>query len=298
MKNLILTVSLLPPRFLAVNAISSRPLPRQMLRRMQTLVSPCEKAPESGLPLPSKFLPCKLPEFQSQLKTFSHEWKVSDLNWCEDKWLRDTGPFINNVSYGVHPTVKIYYSPAVINWLLRKNPDDLIPDGAMIVKEQYTPPAARYQLKPPQRINGWTVMVKDSKGSQDGWYWAEIWDTQCVDNNNPPFAVPYGGFGLYCVRCHASAAKEHTFTYSNNIKGFQGEPDSYFVDLSWASMPASSHASSDATSMWRRRQQVMPVCPTAGHNAAADRSTEATRTLQVAEREAGDILSIRVCRLL
>lgn len=56
-------------------------------------------------------------------------------------------------------------------------------------------------------------MIKDSKGSQDGWYWAEMWDAQCVDNNNPPFAVPYAGFALYCVRCHASAEKEHTFTY-------------------------------------------------------------------------------------
>ena len=74
-------------------------------------------------------------------------------------------------------------------------------------------------------------MIKDSKGAQDGWYWAEIWDSQCIDNNNPPFAYPYAGFGLYCVRCHASAEKEHTFTYSKNIKGFPGDPDSYYVDL-------------------------------------------------------------------
>jgi len=233
---------------------------------VQTLVSPCEKAPESGLPLPSTFLPARLPEFQARLKTFLMSEKYRTLKWCEDKWLRDTGPFINNVSYGVHPTVKIYYSPAVINWLIRRNPDELIPDGSMIVKEQYTAPAARYQLQPPKRINGWTVMVKDSKGSQDGWYWAEIWDTQCVDNNNPPFAVPYGGFGLYCVRCHGSAAKEHTFTYANNIKGFQGEPDSYFVDLSWASAPASSHAS-PAPAPCAAPAASDDLLPTAGHNA-------------------------------
>ena len=52
---------------------------------MQTLVSPCEKAPESGLPLPSTFLPAKLPEFQSQLKTFLTSGKYRTLNWCEDK---------------------------------------------------------------------------------------------------------------------------------------------------------------------------------------------------------------------
>ena len=55
------------------------------------------------------------------------------MHWYEDKALRDTEPFINGVSYGVHRAVKIYYSPSVINWLLRKNPDEAIPDGAMIL---------------------------------------------------------------------------------------------------------------------------------------------------------------------
>src|SRR5882672_521849 len=200
--------------------------------------SPCEGAPESGLPLPSSFLPNKLPDFQSQVKTFLTSSKYKDLRWCEDKALRDTGPFVNGVSYGVHPTVKIYYSPSVINWLLRKNPDEVIPDGAMIVKEQYTAPAAQYQLQPPTAPRGWTIMIKDAKGSKDGWYWGEFWSTQCMDNNNPPFAVPYAGFGLYCLRCHYSAEKEHKFSYARNIKGFPGEPDTYFVDLSWTNAPA------------------------------------------------------------
>lgn len=203
--------------------------------------SPCANGSESGLPLPSTFLPARLSEFQTQLKSFLSSRKYTTLKWCEDKNLRDTGPFVNGASFGVHPTVKIYYSPDVIDWLVRKDANKVIPDGAMIVKEQYTPPAARYQHRPPQGINGWTIMIKDSKGSQDGWYWAEIWESQCVDDNKPPFAYPYAGFGLYCVRCHASAEKEHTFTYSHNIKGFTGDPDSYFVDLSWTTTPLSSH---------------------------------------------------------
>jgi hypothetical protein len=206
------------------------------------LTSPCEKAPESGLPLPSSFPPNKLPDFQARVKTFLTSGKYREMHWCEDKALRDTGPFINGVSYGVHPAVKIYYSPSVINWLLRKNADEAIPDGAMIVKEQYSPPAARYQLQAPPPAKGWTIMIKDAKGSKDGWYWGEFWDAQCMDNNNPPFAVPYAGFGLYCLRCHASAEKEHTFSYARNIKGFPGEPDSYFVDLSWSPAPAAHPA--------------------------------------------------------
>jgi len=62
----------------------------------------------------------------------------------------------------------------VINWLLRKNPDEVIPDGAMIVKEQYTAPAAQYSLQPPTAPRGWTIMIKDAKGSKDGWYWASF----------------------------------------------------------------------------------------------------------------------------
>jgi len=228
--------------------------------------SPCANGQESGLPLPSNFLPAKLSEFQAQLKTFLVSRKYQTLKWCEDKKLRDTGPFVNGVSYGVHPTVKIYYSPAVIDWL--NNRSAVIPDGAMIVKEQYSAPAARYVLQPPKQINGWTIMIKDSKGAQDGWYWAEMWEAQCMDNNNPPFAVPYAGFGLYCVRCHASAEKEHTFTYTKNIKGFPGDPDSYFVDLSWASAPASGHGSAPAQPCSEAATSDRDV-PTAGHNADA-----------------------------
>src|SRR5689334_16569460 len=230
--------------------------------------SPCANGQESGLPLPSSFLPARLPEFQTQLKAFLASRKYHNLNWCEDKKLRDTGPFINGVSYGVHPTVKIYYSPAVIKWLVDKDKRKLIPDGAMIVKEQYSAPAARYQLQPPKGINGWTIMIKDSKGSQDGWYWAEIWESQCVDNNDAPFAVPYAGFGLYCVRCHASAEREHTFSYTKNIKNFPGDPDSYFIDLSWTSLPVSAHSSAPALPCSEAADSDR-IVPTAGHNADA-----------------------------
>jgi cytochrome P460 len=232
---------------------------------MPPLTSPCASGQESGLPLPSTFLPNRLADFQTQVKGFLTSGKYKNLSWCEDKAVRDTGPFVNGTSYGVHPSVKIYYSPSVVNWLLRKNPDQLIPDGAMIVKEQYTAPAARQQLFGPAKVNGWTIMIKDSKGSQDGWYWGEFWGAQCMDNNNPPFAIPYAGFGLYCLRCHASAEKEHTFSYERNIKGLPGEPDTYFVDLSWASptptppasppVPCSASAESDISE------------PTGGHTA-------------------------------
>ena len=237
-----------------------------MMEKIAVQVSPCANGRESGLPLPSSFLPNRLPDFQLKVKEFLVSGRYKNLTWCEDKALRDTGPFVNGVSYGVHPTVKIYYSPAVVKWMMRQNPDDVIPDGAMIIKEQYPPPAARYRIQTARAmISGWTIMIKDSKGSKDGWYWGEFWDAQCMDNNSPPFAVPYAGFGLYCLRCHASAEKEHTFSYARNIKGFPGEPDSYFVDLSWASAPAPHPPAPSAPCKDSADSDVGE--PTAGHTA-------------------------------
>jgi mono/diheme cytochrome c family protein len=191
------------------------------------------------LPLPSSFLPERLPEFQKILTKFLQGGDYLKLGWSEDKGLRDTGPFINGKSLGVHPTVKIYYSPEIMHWLVadRTGP---IPDGAMIIKEQYSAPAAQYQLKKPDPVTDWTVMIKDATGSKDGWYWAEIWKDQVIDNDNPPFSVPNAGFGLYCVRCHTSAEKEFTFASLTNIKDFPGQPLSYFVDLSWVPAPSPS----------------------------------------------------------
>jgi mono/diheme cytochrome c family protein len=196
----------------------------------------------SPLPLPSTFLPERLPEFQKILTKFLQGGDYQRLGWSEDKGLRDTGPFIKNFSFGVHPTVKIYYSPEIMQWLVA-NRAGTIPDGAMIIKEQYSAPAAQYQIKKPDPVSDWTIMIKDAKGSKDGWYWAEIWKDQTIDNHNPPFSVPNAGFGVYCVRCHTSAEKEFTFVSLTNIKNFPGQPLSYFVDLSWAPTPSPSPSS-------------------------------------------------------
>src|SRR5947207_8436215 len=207
----------------------------------QTPVPDCSERTKDDLPLPSTFLPGRLPEFQKILTGFLQRGDYLKLKWCGDKGLRYTGPFINKASYGVHPTVKIYYSPEIMRWLIDGR-DGTVPDGAMIIKEQYAPPAAQYQIKPPLPVSDWTIMIKDSKGSKDGWYWAEIWEGQNIDNNDPPYNIPNAGFGLYCSRCHASAEKDHTFVSLSNIKGFPGQPLSYFVDFSWVPQPSPTPA--------------------------------------------------------
>jgi len=88
-------------------------------------------------------------------------------NWVTDREIRNTGPVIAGVSFGTHNAVKIFYSPEAWDWLKTRNRVGSIADGAVIVKEMFRDPA-----KQDAKLTGWTVMIKDSKGSFDGWYWS------------------------------------------------------------------------------------------------------------------------------
>lgn len=219
----------------------------------------CQDGKESGLPLPSSF---KTPEEQAKFKAmlwdFLDKGRYVDLGWCKDKWVRDTGPFVNaaqdggpfvNPNYqGTHPAVRVYYSPSMMKWLIGGR-IGAVPDGAMIIKEQYNgiagdpnsgPPAIRYQEMTDKEIKAkweqykdWTIMIKDSAGSKDGWYWSELYTGMPDDSYDPPFRVLSGGFGQYCARCHSSAESEFTFASLANIEGFPGMPLTFFADHSW-----------------------------------------------------------------
>ncbi|HWP43546.1 MAG TPA: cytochrome P460 family protein, partial [Blastocatellia bacterium] len=212
------------------------------------VIAQCPDAKESSLPLPSSMSP---DDFHDRLLEFLQNTEYMKLNWCVDKGVRDTGPYVVSTYLGVHPAVRIYYSPAIMRWLVEGRTGS-IPDGAMIVKEMYDPPAARWMDKP-LTPSSWTVMIKDSKGSKDGWFWGGLWTSEPPmpkpsDSFKPPFNVLNEGFGLSCLHCHASAEKESTFASTNNIKGFPGNPISYFIDETWRthSLTALSSASADA----------------------------------------------------
>src|ERR1700686_2340988 len=141
----------------------------------QETVAQCPDAKESSLPLPSSMSP---DDFHDKLLAFLKNTEYVKLKWCVDKGVRDTGPYVSGNYLGTHPAVRIYYSPSVMNWLVNGRVND-IPDGAMIVKEMYNPgPADRWRDKP-LMPSSWTVMIKDSKGSKDGWFWGGLW-------TNPP----------------------------------------------------------------------------------------------------------------
>jgi mono/diheme cytochrome c family protein len=215
--------------------------------------------PSADLPLPSN-LP--LVDYEQKLYRWILERKYSQLGWAVDKSVRDTGPYIDGVYYGTHPAVRIYYSPEIIDWLANGR-KGTIADGAMIVKEMFTPPATLYQAlandpkysdpkdydkQLSKLVGNWTIMVKDSTASSDGWFWGSVSlpkrgqsikqaiseqvDTRA--NRDPSGAqLRYSGFAMPCIRCHASAENELTFSELANIKGFPGDPLIFYVDNSW-----------------------------------------------------------------
>ncbi|MFW2543883.1 hypothetical protein ACN2XU_14670 [Primorskyibacter sp. 2E107] len=209
------------------------------------------------LPLPSE-LP--LLDYQAALYPFIAQRDFAAEGWVRDKSWRDTGPFVLETPYGVHPAVRIYYSPELITWL-EGGRAGAIPDGAMAVKEMAAPPAARYNeyradlmrrtpgdpakveaemlafLKGTGGLN-WTVMVKDSSLSHGGWFFASVAQDAQIDSFKPPFNPASGqaADGM-CMRCHASADAELIFSDLDNIEGFAGEPLIFRVDESWRNDP-------------------------------------------------------------
>ena len=211
----------------------------ETLHGEQVAEAPTSYGKPSPLPLPGSL---SVAEYEKQLFDFLNKREYKALGWIKDKRVRDTGPYLNGKYYGTHPAVSIYYSPEIMEWLVTGK-QEAIPDGTMIIKEQYEPPAARYEGLDDDELfahlSSWTVMVKDAKGSHDGWFWSNpAKDQQVVDNHQYPFDHPISGFGIYCVRCHASvqtkgATNEFTFASLRNIAGFPGEPLLFRVDDSW-----------------------------------------------------------------
>jgi hypothetical protein len=233
-----LLVSFLAPASYFLAAASAKG--RNAAPAAHSFPSPCAGAREHSLPLPTAVPPTRFVDFEKAILAFLQSGEYKRLGWCRDKGstrfpLRDTGPFIQGVYYGTHPAVRIYYSPRAMEWLLAGRVGSL-PDGAMIIKEQYPPPRARYfglndDTLP--RVADWTVMIKDAKGAKDGWFWGEFFDEMRFDDDQPPFQYPWAGFALYCLRCHGAAETEHTFASLDNVKGFPGQPTAFFDDGSW-----------------------------------------------------------------
>ncbi|HEX4961263.1 MAG TPA: hypothetical protein VF173_10530 [Thermoanaerobaculia bacterium] len=217
------------------------------------------------LPLPSEF-PFAKSEYERILGRYLKAGCYA--GWHHDKQIRSTGPtwaalggdphmpsWVTS-TLGTHNTVVVYYSPGIYRWMCEqdaahekkfvaecrktcpdcqlegKEPVRPIADGSMILKLMYgNTTAARLEYPSPPKVesNMIALMVKDSRGSKDGWYWGS-WDPQATETSQldwpPPVNLPYPwmGFGYYCLNCHASARNESTFSSLNNVLG---DPDTF-----------------------------------------------------------------------
>ncbi len=178
------------------------------------------------------------------LRGFCH--RDERAGWARDKRLRDTGPFTATLDggawsgryFGTHAPVVVWYSPEMVAWLKVNRPDAgpapktpaEIPDGALMIKEMFPPPAAACAgVDDVRRLlptSGAAVMVRAREVSKDGWFWGWFgWSGWNPDYPTGPHnRYPYMGFGQYCVNCHASAEDNLTFASLANVQGFGGRP--------------------------------------------------------------------------
>ncbi len=156
--------------------------------------------------------------------------------WPADREIRDTGPVIafsgfgtnkpgqlNN--FGTHPAVRVYYSPEAWDWMKRKNRHGQPDDGALIIKEQYDSPAS-----PTAKLNGWSIFARASKGSWDGWFWDGHSVKDTLANFDPAkLDFKAQGYGVYCIRCHASAAGQ-TSTFAS-VRNVEDDPITFYIGV-------------------------------------------------------------------
>lgn len=147
--------------------------------------------PDFGQPVVLPVPPASLDDLDAKnrydeaLVTFINQRGYIDKGWKSDMNWRLTGPYVgkpgSGSSFGVHPAVKVYYSPEVTEWLCGNRQGEL-PDNAMIVKEmrsideslgiRQNDEGCMEIPNPDLKAESWAVMVKQGDFSHDGWYWA------------------------------------------------------------------------------------------------------------------------------
>jgi hypothetical protein len=222
----------------------------------------------AALPLPSELL-FEKSEYERILGRFLRAGCYQTLRWHHDAQIRPTGPTFAalggddphvpkwiTTTQGTHTTVVVWYSPDVYRWMCERDAAherkfvgecrktcptcklelgqkvQPIADGSMILKMMYGNTTEQHledPSVPKVEPNIIALMVRDSRGGKDGWYWGS-WDPQATEASQldwpPPANLPYPwmGFGYYCVNCHASAKDEFTFSSLNNVIG---DPDTF-----------------------------------------------------------------------
>ena len=127
----------------------------------------------AGLPRPSSV---SVAAFEGELFPFLNARRYAELGWAKDKGVRDTGPFLNGKYYGTHPAVRVWYSRPRSSRGWKPAGRGRCRTGRCSSRSSTSPPAERHAGKSEEELRAslesWTVMVKDSQGSRDGWFWS------------------------------------------------------------------------------------------------------------------------------
>jgi len=154
-------------------------------------------------PLP----PPSWPNFKDQFDKF-----VMGLCYQKQDWPHEAN---RRSSEGLHaPYVKLWYSPQLYRWMTLRNRQGPIPDGSVVIKEEYP------DTNPSSAILFWSGMIKDAGLWWDGWYWAvvgtEVTGSATAASTTTSSAMTSGGCAepqfsfngptsINCIGCHASA---------------------------------------------------------------------------------------------
>ena len=172
-------------------------------------------------PLP----PPSWPNFKTRLDAFvmANCYGVQKQNWPHEANRRS--------SEGLHsPFVKLWYSPQLYRWMTLRNRQGPIPDGSVVIKEEYDDDVAS------SPICFWSVMIRDSNLWWDGWSWAVVGiegacgaassaDTAPSDGCPEPQFSFNGPTAINCIGCHASAISGSSTNAGNPGTGTYSTPE-------------------------------------------------------------------------
>jgi hypothetical protein len=171
-------------------------------------------------PLP----PPSFPNFKSRLDAFvkGNCYGVQKQNWPHEASKRS--------SENLHsPFVQLWYSPQLYRWMTPGNRQGQIPDGSMVIKEEYDDDTAS------SPICFWSVMTRDSNLWWDGWNWAVVGVEGPCGATPPPTHPPINGCAdpqfsfngptaINCIGCHASAISGSSTNAGNPGTGTYSTP--------------------------------------------------------------------------
>ena len=199
---------------------------------------------ESELSRPGQFVSrgqAQLDRYEPVMAEFME--KLCYRAWPHDANARDTGPYtatlangqLKSQAYNQHAVSRVWYSPPMFAWMEKNRPEDetkapmnppAIPNGAMMVKEMWTPPLQRWTgtcwdcVKPDGA--GAVFWIRDDQTFSTGWFgswygpgWSPAWPAAA---SNPLTGSGEGG-SQFCSNCHAATISGNTFVSMRNYEG-------------------------------------------------------------------------------